>query len=221
MHEPFNFGLLIQSYYFNFNLESRHYILNRITTIITLITLFILLNYTIYIDASNIFDNNVLYLVNDIINTFNLNNFLQLLSNISPPVVSFIFILSILAILFFINKRQFWVYGFWSFFVLLTGTILKFTVERPRPVASVDGFSFPSMHVLTFAVLIVLINYIKTNKLIKTISCLLIISMMASRIYLHAHFFSDTLASILIILIFSQILTLYDKQKVFFYENEK
>lgn len=77
------------------------------------------------------------------------------------------------------------------------------------------------MHVLTFAVLIVLINYIKTNKLIKTISCLLIISMMASRIYLHAHFFSDTLASILIILIFSQILTLYDKQKVFFYENEK
>ncbi|MGO2077431.1 phosphatase PAP2 family protein [Staphylococcus equorum] len=135
--------------------------------------------------------------------------------------MSFIFILSILAILFFINKRQFWVYGFWSFFVLLTGTILKFTVERPRPVASVDGFSFPSMHVLTFAVLIVLINYIKTNKLIKTISCLLIISMMASRIYLHAHFFSDTLASILIILIFSQILTLYDKQKVFFYENEK
>lgn len=101
MHEPFNFGLLIQSYYFNFNLESSHYILNRITTIITLITLFILLNYTIYIDASNIFDNNVLYLVNDIINTFNLNNFLQLLSNISPPVVSFIFILSILAILFF------------------------------------------------------------------------------------------------------------------------
>ncbi|MFQ3777052.1 phosphatase PAP2 family protein [Staphylococcus equorum] len=115
-------------------------------------------------------------------------------------------ILVILILVFIYNQFKFWWYGFWCFSVLLVGTFFKYIIQRPRPDINIDGYSFPSMHVLSVCLLVSLILLLKNNKWLTIICVLLVISIIISRIYLRAHFFTDTIGSILIIGIMLQAL---------------
>lgn len=89
------------------------------------------------------------------------------------------------------------------------GFILKQLVQRQRPslhLPSDDGFSFPSGHTLGIVLLgavfwVVIIPLIKkqfTRFILKMIVLIVIILVMISRIYLSAHFPSDTVAAFLV-----------------------
>ncbi|WP_326035027.1 MULTISPECIES: phosphatase PAP2 family protein [Staphylococcus] len=113
-------------------------------------------------------------------------------------------VLLILLVLFFFNKVKFWWYGFWCFSVFAIGTFLKYAIQRPRPSIDIDGYSFPSMHVLSVCLLVSLILLLKNSKILSVICVLLVISIMISRIYLQAHYFTDTLGSLLVLYIMLQ-----------------
>ncbi|MCF6514750.1 phosphatase PAP2 family protein [Lactobacillus sp. S2-2] len=89
------------------------------------------------------------------------------------------------------------------------GFILKEIIQRPRPtlhLPSDDGYSFPSGHTLGFVLLaavfwVVIIPLIKkqfTRFILKLFVLILVILVMISRIYLSAHFPSDTVAAFLV-----------------------
>lgn len=125
--------------------------------------------------------------------------YLHIISDVFSPLNCLILILLILAVLFFVNKFKFWWYGFWCFCVLLIGTFLKNIIQRPRPSVSIDGYSFPSMHVLSVCLLVTLVLLLKRNSILYVIGIVLIISIMTSRIYLQAHYFTDTIGSLFVL----------------------
>ncbi|RIP34808.1 phosphatase PAP2 family protein [Staphylococcus gallinarum] len=135
-------------------------------------------------------------------NTFTsdvVERYLEIISDVFSPLNCLILILLILSVLFFVNKFKFWWYGFWCFCVLLIGTFLKNIIQRPRPSISIDGYSFPSMHVLSVCLLVSLILLLKRNSILYVMGLALIVSIMISRIYLQAHYFTDTLGSLCVL----------------------
>ena len=133
------------------------------------------------------------YLDNDFLNLI-----LSMLSAIFEPSNCLIMVLIILAILFFFNRAKFWLLGFWSFCVFLIGTIMKYAIERPRPSTHFDGYSFPSMHVLSVCLVVSLVILVTRSSWAKVIGVILIAGIIVSRIFVHAHYFSDTLGSLLV-----------------------
>ncbi|MBC2922059.1 phosphatase PAP2 family protein [Staphylococcus saprophyticus] len=146
---------------------------------------------------------------------------LHFISNVFSPFNCLLLVLFLLTILFFKNKDQFLLYGFWSFSVFLIGTIMKYTIGRSRPSLEFDGYSFPSMHVLSVSLLVTLLILITKNKWTKIVGTALIITMMISRVYVNAHYFSDTIGSLIVLTIMLLSLRLAEEKESHYETNEK
>src|SRR5699024_7347781 len=83
--------------------------------------------------------------------------------------------------------------------LFLLCSVMKYAIQRLRLSAAFDGYSFPSMHVLSVCLLVSLVLLIKRNKMLYLIAIVLVISIIASRIYVGAHYFTDTMSSLLVI----------------------
>ncbi|WP_323703845.1 phosphatase PAP2 family protein [Mammaliicoccus sp. Dog046] len=137
--------------------------------------------------------------IHSIAMTFRLYNYLPIISYIFSPVHTLILICVMLAGLFIYRKKHFLFYAVFSVSSIIIGTILKYIVQRPRPSDLIDGFSFPSLHTLTLFVAVFVFLSIYNKPFVKWIAAIFIISMMCSRVFLHAHYFSDTCASLIIV----------------------
>lgn len=143
------------------------------------------------------------YAVHDFIDStaamFRLNAYLSILSFLFSPSHVVIMIALMLIGIYFYKRTAFSTYTIFAITSLVVGTALKYTVQRPRPSEFIDGFSFPSLHTLTLFVAIFIATCFYDKAIVKWIFGILIVSMMCSRIYLNAHFFSDTFASLIIV----------------------
>lgn len=172
--------------------------MKKISGMIILYILLITLLFTIITGSINRVDQSVYHALHKYLDNDFLNLLLGMLSKIFEPFNCLIMVLIILAILFFVNRVKFWLLGFWSFCVFLIGTIMKYAVERPRPSIHFDGYSFPSMHVLSVCLVVSLIILITRSNWVKAIGMVLVIGIIVSRIFVHAHYFSDTIGSLLV-----------------------
>lgn len=132
--------------------------------------------------------------------------YLTLISTIFSPMACLCMVLIILLGLLIYDRFKCVWYGFWCFSIFAIGTFLKYAIQRPRPSAAIDGYSFPSMHVLSVCILVSLIVLLAKHKAVIFIGALLILSIMISRIYLQAHYFTDTIASLCVLYIMLQSL---------------
>ncbi|WP_436946497.1 phosphatase PAP2 family protein [Staphylococcus xylosus] len=175
---------------------------------------FMLLVLCIHTGLTNGLDTFVYHRLHELITADILVQYLSIISAIFSPLNCLIMVLLILLVLFFFNKVKFWWYGFWCFSVFAIGTFLKYAIQRPRPSIDIDGYSFPSMHVLSVCLLVSLILLLKNSKILSVICVLLVISIMISRIYLQAHYFTDTLGSLLVLYIMLQSIYIGREPKV-------
>lgn len=118
--------------------------------------------------------------------------------------------LTILLFIILKNKRTGFLIGINLVFVTILNQLLKFVLQRPRPVdyrlIDETGYSFPSGHSMVsmafYGYLIYLIYKSKFNKYVKiilmTILALLILFIGISRIYLGVHYTSDVVAGFLL-----------------------
>lgn len=146
---------------------------------------------------------------------------LHFVSAVFSPLNCLLLVLLVLAFLFFRNRYYFIIYGFWSFSVFLIGTIMKYAIGRTRPSLEFEGYSFPSMHVLSVGLLASLIILIINNKWSKLIGITVIITMIISRIYVNAHYFSDTVGSLIVLAIMILSLKVTDERKVHYETIQK
>ncbi|KRK09923.1 phosphatase PAP2 family protein [Ligilactobacillus pobuzihii] len=134
--------------------------------------------------------------------------FITIISNLASPTMMTVY--SIIIALFLARKNQFRVglnfLIFFSSFNLLNH-IVKGWIERPRPthrLITIGGFSFPSGHtfatiVLVFCILTLLKQSNCSQKVYLTATACgwgLILLIAFSRVFLHAHFLSDTIGSL-------------------------
>ncbi len=171
--------------------------------------LFAVLALCIRLDFTNAFDRSVYLFLRRFADVEWLNAYLSFLSHIFKPSNAVIIFLGVVVIYYFKKDAYFCLYTIGAGFSLAAGTVMKYTFQRARPdveYASFDGFSFPSMHVLSFLVLVLLLFRLSRNIYIRAILIFLAISMMASRIYLGAHYLSDTVASVIVIVLIIHVL---------------
>ncbi|HIZ96799.1 MAG TPA: phosphatase PAP2 family protein [Candidatus Ligilactobacillus excrementavium] len=134
--------------------------------------------------------------------------FITIISNLASPTMMTVYALIIA--LFLARKNQFRVglnfLIFFSSFNLLNH-IVKGWIERPRPthrLITIGGFSFPSGHtfatiILVFCILALLkqSNCSRKVRLTATVCGWGVIILIAfTRVFLHAHFLSDTIGSL-------------------------
>ncbi|WP_413626958.1 phosphatase PAP2 family protein [Fructilactobacillus vespulae] len=146
-----------------------------------------------------------------------LEKFFTIVSLLASPKFDLIWMV-LLAIFFWGCRYK--VTAVWSLCLIVGGDVLGFVLKhiigRARPslhLASDDGFSFPSGHVLGMflvisAVWILLIPIVKgTSKAVvmKTILVVWMILVMMSRVYLNAHFPSDVLGAALLAFTWLQV----------------
>ena len=167
----------------------------------SLCALLILLLMCIITGVSNMIDSYAHQLTLHLLPNQFIKQGLSVLSTVLSPLHCLILVLAILTVLFFYQRKMFWLYGFWCFSVFLIGTVMKYAVARPRPSAAFDGYSFPSMHVLSVCILVSLTILITNIKGIKVIGFLLVGAMILSRVYVNAHYLTDTIGSLLVIAI--------------------
>ncbi|MDY5059677.1 MAG: phosphatase PAP2 family protein [Staphylococcus simulans] len=126
-----------------------------------------------------------------------MDRFLIVYSNLFQPWHLVGFMAVILIILFFKNKKLSLITMVWAIVTLLLGIGLKYFIHRARPVEYISGFSFPSLHTLTIVVAAVVFLTLMRKRYWHYIAYLMIFIMMVSRIYVHAHYFSDTVGAVL------------------------
>ncbi|KXA43255.1 MULTISPECIES: phosphatase PAP2 family protein [unclassified Staphylococcus] len=126
-----------------------------------------------------------------------MDRFLIVYSNLFQPWHLVGFMAVILIILFFKNKKLSLITMTWAIVTLLLGIGLKYFIHRARPVEYISGFSFPSLHTLTIVVAAVVFLTLMRKRYWHYIAYLMIFIMMVSRIYVHAHYFSDTVGAVL------------------------
>lgn len=122
-------------------------------------------------------------------------------------------ILWILIMAFFLWGFRYKIIALWSIFTIVGGDVFAFIIKnivrRSRPVlhsASDTGFSFPSGHVfgifivicIIWIVLIPFINGSKKRLLVQILTVIFLLLVMMSRVYLNAHYPTDTIGAILI-----------------------
>lgn len=126
-----------------------------------------------------------------------MDRFLIVYSNLFQPWHLVGFMAVILIILFFKNKKLSLITMAWAIMTLVLGIGLKYFIHRARPVEYISGFSFPSLHTLTIVVAAVVFLTLMRKRYWHYIAYLMIFIMMVSRIYVHAHYFSDTVGAVL------------------------
>jgi len=129
---------------------------------------------------------------------------------IGSPMMDVIYLAIIMLLLFKQGRKA---ASLWTGFILVGGNIIsyliKITVKRPRPSGKIipaSGYSFPSGHVfgttlVILALIILILPYIKnqsTNHLIKALLIIWLIIVAISRVYLHGHYPSDVIGSVLL-----------------------
>ena len=141
------------------------------------------------------------------------------ISNLASPAMMTVYSL-IIAV--FLGRYHEWYTGlnFLLTFSALTllNHVVKELIERPRPLhrlVSIGGFSFPSGH--TFSTLILVFTGLALLKkfqvspqklhIVLVVGWLVIILIAFTRVYLHAHFVSDTVGSLLLATASWQLLT--------------
>lgn len=118
---------------------------------------------------------------------------------------------AIIAILLW--RFHFKILALWSICLVfggdVIGEIIKHIIRRPRPIshpASIKGFSFPSVHTLSiflvasiiWLIASLIIKKIKWRYIIKALCIIVVILVMLARIYLSAHYFTDTFGALLV-----------------------
>ena len=144
--------------------------------------------------------------------------FYKVISWLASPGMDVLWIV-ILAFLMYGFKYK--IQAFWSlaymFGAMVLGFIVKHVVGRARPIghlAQDTGFSYPSGHVLgTFVlvsvVLILVVPELPTYRLaliVKWVSVVWLLLVIFSRIYLNAHYPTDTLGAVLLAWIWCQVM---------------
>ncbi|GAT18013.1 phosphatase PAP2 family protein [Secundilactobacillus silagei] len=142
---------------------------------------------------------------------------MKLISSLSSPTFDIIWVLIIAFLLWGFKYR---IPALWALGTLIGGdviaTLVKHIVARPRPIghlASDNGFSFPSGHVfgmtLIIAILwIVVVPMIKKDWqaiLVRTVMIIWLILLALSRVYLGAHYPTDTIGAMLLAYAWLQI----------------
>ena len=145
------------------------------------------------------------------------HGFYELVSFLASPKAG---ILWILLIAFFLWGFKYKIQALWGLSLVLGGDalneIIKHLVRRPRPLLhplADTGYSFPSGHVFsTFLIIsviwLVIIPLIKNQKLrfsAQIVCVLWVIVTMLSRIYLNAHYATDTIGAVVIAYAWLQI----------------
>lgn len=134
----------------------------------------------------------------------------SLITKLASPTLDLVYMIIIAVLLWGFKYKipALWALGY-GFGGNVLGAVIKKIVGRARPaghMASDDGFSFPSGHVLgTFMVVAILFLVVlpliqnKTRRLlIQIILCIWVLLVMLSRVYLQAHFPTDTLGAVLL-----------------------
>ncbi|MHD0449673.1 phosphatase PAP2 family protein [Staphylococcus cohnii] len=180
--------------------------MTRILKITLPVILLIAILIGIAIGIAKPIDQGIYNMLHTYLNIDVIKQYLYFVSTIFDPKICLILTLCVLAVLFFYHKFKFLWYSFWCFSVFLIGTFMKYVIQRSRPSEHFDGYSFPSMHVLSVCILVSLILLIKRNKTLYCIAIILVASIIVSRIYVGAHYFTDTMGSLLVISVMIQSL---------------
>ncbi|HLR18292.1 phosphatase PAP2 family protein [Staphylococcus cohnii] len=180
--------------------------MTRILKITLPVILLIAILISIAIGIAKPIDQAIYNMLHTYLNIDVIKQYLYFVSTIFDPKICLVLTLSVLAGLFFYHKFKFLWYGFWCFSVFFIGTFMKYVIQRSRPSTHFDGYSFPSMHVLSVCILVSLILLIKRNKTLYCIAIILVASIIISRIYVGAHYFTDTMGSLLVISVMIQSL---------------
>src|SRR5699024_9741817 len=93
----------------------------------------LLLMICIHIGITNPLDSFVYHFLDTTIQNYGLIIYLEVISVVFAPINCLFMILVILSVLYFYNPFKFWWYGWWSFSVLLIGTLFKYIIQRTRP----------------------------------------------------------------------------------------
>lgn len=138
------------------------------------------------------------------------DGFYTLITNLANPKID---IFWILVTAFFLWGFKYKIPALWALFTLGFGDVIGFLVKnivrRARPIAHLvqdDGFSFPSGHVLgitlvcgiLWVMVLPLIKKRSTKIILKIVLVLIIALVMISRVYLNAHYPSDTIGAVII-----------------------
>ncbi|SEM87093.1 undecaprenyl-diphosphatase [Ligilactobacillus sp. WC1T17] len=175
-------------------------------------SLFLVLAFSIHFNLAwvKVFDDTIRHFLGQFI-TPSHTKIVIFLTNLGSPSVSFVFSL---LICFLVWKKHDLVDATWASLVIisfnLTNFIVKNIVQRKRPTDKLipqAGFSFPSGHtfgtaLFVFLVCLLLVPHIKSRLLrwiVDGLGFLWIIIIALTRIYLHVHFPSDTLGSVLLV----------------------